>query len=80
MSSPNSSIHIFNKAIITSLEKTQSGLGGEIQLTDAIQQLISDGFKVQAVKLRNNEMRLDVGTPETYWHAITTSYKHSHPK
>jgi UTP--glucose-1-phosphate uridylyltransferase len=70
-------IYIFNGAIITTLEKTQPGLGGEIQLTDAIQQLINDGFKVQAVKLRNNETRLDVGNPETYWHAITTSYKYS---
>jgi len=70
-------IYIFNNTIITALEKTQPGLGGEIQLTDAIQQLINDGFKVQAVKLRNNETRLDVGNPETYWHAITTSYKYS---
>jgi UTP--glucose-1-phosphate uridylyltransferase len=73
-------VYIFNNAIIAALEKTQRGLGGEIQLTDAIQQLINDGFKVQAVKLRNNEMRLDVGTPETYWHAITTSYRHSQKK
>jgi UTP--glucose-1-phosphate uridylyltransferase len=71
-------IYIFNPAIITALEKTQPGLGGEIQLTDAIQKLITDGFEVQAVKLRNSEMRLDVGTPETYWHAIATSYKHFH--
>jgi UTP--glucose-1-phosphate uridylyltransferase len=71
-------IYVFNNTIITALEKTPSGLGGEIQLTDAIQQLISEGLKVQAVKLRKNEMRLDVGNPETYWHAITTSYKHSH--
>ena len=70
-------IYIFNPAIMTALEKTQPGLGGEIQLTDAIQKLITDGFEVQAVKLRNSEMRLDVGTPETYWHAIATSYKHS---
>ena len=72
-------IYIFNPAIITALEKTQPGLGGEIQLTDAIQKLITDGFEVQAVKLRNSEMRLDVGTPETYWHAITTSYTQLHP-
>ncbi len=70
-------IYIFNHAIIDKLEKTQPGLGGEIQLTDAIQQLINDGFKVHAVKLRNNEVRLDVGTPETYWHALTASYKRS---
>jgi len=70
-------LYIFNHKIITALEKTQPSLDGEIQLTDAIQQLINDGSKVQAVKLRNNEMRLDVGAPETYWHAIKTSYKYS---
>ena len=70
-------VYVFNHTIIAALEKTPPGLDGEIQLTDAIQQLITEGFKVNAVKLRNNETRLDVGTPETYWHAITTSYKHS---
>jgi UTP--glucose-1-phosphate uridylyltransferase len=72
-------IYVFNHTIIAALEKTQPDLGGEIQLTDAIQQLIDGGFKVHAVKLRNNETRLDVGTPETYWHAITTSYTQLHP-
>jgi len=70
-------IYIFNHTIISALEKTLPGLGGEIQLTDAIQQLINDGFKVQAVKLRKDEVRLDVGNPETYWDAITASYKHA---
>lgn len=73
-------IYIFNTSIIGALEKTGPGLGGEIQLTDAIQQLINKGFEVQAVKLDNTEIRLDVGTPETYWHAITASYEHSQTK
>jgi len=72
-------VYVFNHTIIAALEKTPPGLGGEIQLTDAIQQLINEGFKVNAVKMQNNETRLDVGTPETYWHAITTSYKRSKP-
>ncbi|MCW4054904.1 MAG: sugar phosphate nucleotidyltransferase [Candidatus Bathyarchaeota archaeon] len=72
-------VYVFNHTIIAALEKTPPGLGGEIQLTDAIQQLINEGFKVNAVKMRKNETRLDVGTPETYWHAITTSYKRSRP-
>jgi UTP--glucose-1-phosphate uridylyltransferase len=70
-------IYIFNEAIFGALEKTRPSLGGEIQLTDAIQQLIEDGFKVQAVKLRNDEKRLDVGNPETYWDAAAASYEHS---
>lgn len=45
-------IYICNHPIIAALEKTQPGVGGEIQLTDAIQQLINNGFRVQAVKLK----------------------------
>jgi UTP--glucose-1-phosphate uridylyltransferase len=70
-------IYIFNTPIFTAIEKTTPGLDGEIQLTDAIQHLIKEGFKVNAVKLRNDEKRLDVGNPETYWDAISTSYEHA---
>ena len=73
-------IYAFNPTIMTVLEKTAPGLGGEIQLTDAIQKLINNGLKVQAIKLRDDEIRLDVGNPETYWEAIATSYKHSRKK
>jgi UTP--glucose-1-phosphate uridylyltransferase len=73
-------VYIFSRGILNALEKTQPGLGGEIQLTDAIQQLIKEGFNVQAVKLRNSEMRLDVGNPENYWQAIATSHKISQNK
>lgn len=73
-------IYIFNKAVFKALEQTNPGLGGEIQLTDAIQYMIEDGFKVQAIKLRNDEKRLDVGNPETFWDAIATSYKQASVK
>jgi UTP--glucose-1-phosphate uridylyltransferase len=71
-------IYVFNNAILEALEKTPPGLGEEIQLTDAIQRLIQDGFNVQAVKLRNDEIRLDVGDPESYWEAIAASYQSAH--
>ena len=70
-------IYIFNPIIMTVLEKTPPDLGGEIQLTDGIQGLIDKGLKVQAVKLRDDEIRLDVGTPETYWEAMAISYNYS---
>jgi UTP--glucose-1-phosphate uridylyltransferase len=70
-------VYAFNPTIMTFLEKTPPGLGGEIQLTDAIQKLIDNGLKVQAIKLKNDEIRLDVGTPETFWEAMAISYKHS---
>jgi len=71
-------IYIFNKAIFEALEKTKPGLAGEIQLTDAIQHMIEAGFKVHAIKLRNDEKRLDVGNPETYWDAAVASYEQSY--
>jgi UTP--glucose-1-phosphate uridylyltransferase len=70
-------IYIFNPTIMTILEKTQPSQDGEIQLTDAIQKIIDKGLKVQALKLKDYEIRLDVGTPETYWEAIATSHTHS---
>jgi UTP--glucose-1-phosphate uridylyltransferase len=80
-------IYIFNPTIMTILENTQPSIDGEIQLTDAIQKIIDKGLKVQAIKLEDNEIRLDVGTPETYWEAIVASHtysqrqnRHSKPK
>ena len=70
-------VYIFNPIIMTILEKTPPGLNEEIQLTDGIQALIDKGLKVQAIKLKDDEIRLDVGNPETYWEALAISYKHS---
>jgi len=69
-------IYMFNPTIMTALEKTSPGFGGEIQLTDGIQKLIDWDQRVYAVKLREDEIRLDIGTPETYWEALSLSYKH----
>lgn len=66
-------IYIFDPIIFTAIELTPLGVGNEIQLTDAIQKLIEWGFKVEAVKLMRDELRLDVGTPETYWEALNLS-------
>jgi len=51
-------------------------VGGEIQLTDAIQKLIDNGRRVVGVMLGEDELRLDVGTPETYWEAVKASYQY----
>ena len=50
---------------------------GEIQLTDAIQGLLDSGRKVQAISLRADDLRLDIGTPETYWEALELSYRNA---
>jgi UTP--glucose-1-phosphate uridylyltransferase len=68
-------IYIFHPVIFKALEKTLPGKSGEIQLTDAIQRLIEWGLNVFAVKLNQSEVRLDIGNPETYWEALSLSYK-----
>ena len=69
--------YIFRPEIFDVLEELGPGVGGEIQLTDAIQGLIDRGRKVVAVTLNPNELRLDIGTPETYWEAIKISHEYS---
>ncbi|MCP8322780.1 MAG: hypothetical protein L6N96_01185 [Candidatus Methylarchaceae archaeon HK02M2] len=69
-------LYIFEPIIFRSLEAIRPGKGGEIQLTDGIQNLIEWGLKVNAIDLKENEIRLDIGTPETYWEALSLSYKY----
>jgi UTP--glucose-1-phosphate uridylyltransferase len=68
--------YIFKPEVMEVLEGLKPGVGGEVQLTDAIQGLIERGRRVVGVLLEDNELRLDVGTPETYWEAIKASYEY----
>jgi len=68
--------YVFHPIIFKALEKTLPGKGGEIQLTDAIQKLIDWGLNVYAVKLEQDNVRLDIGSPETYWEALSLSHRH----
>ena len=69
--------YIFDPVIFKALVKTRPGKGGEIQLTDAIQKLVDWRLNVYAVSLSSNDVRLDIGTPETYWNALSLSYRYS---
>jgi UTP--glucose-1-phosphate uridylyltransferase len=66
--------YIFKPEVFEVLEGLKPGVGGEIQLTDAIQGLIDRGRRVLAVTLEDDEVRLDIGTPETYREALQLSY------
>jgi UTP--glucose-1-phosphate uridylyltransferase len=68
-------LYIFDAKIFDALAATSPGKGGEVQLTDAIQKLIDTRHTVQAIKLYNDDVRIDIGTPETYWEAIGLSYR-----
>jgi len=68
--------YVFEPEIMDVLEHLKPGVGGEIQLTDGIQGLIDRGRPVYGVMLGEHELRLDIGTPDTYWEAIRLSYEY----
>jgi len=67
-------IYSFDPVVFKALERTAPGKKGEIQLTDAIQKLVDWGLNVYAVKLNHGHSWLDIGSPETYWDALSLSY------
>ncbi len=62
--------YVFSPAIFDYLEKTAPGKGNEIQLTDAIRDLIRGGGKVLGVALPPGEKRFDIGNFESYFRAF----------
>jgi UTP--glucose-1-phosphate uridylyltransferase len=70
-------LYMFNSSIFDALKQTGLGKDGELQLTDAVQKLIDMGRPVQAVRLSPQDIRLDIGSPETYWEAL--QYSHNNP-
>jgi len=69
-------IYIFKDKIYEVIPKIPRGANNEIQLTDAIQQLINEKRDVYAVQLNQNEKRIDIGTPESYWTALNEIIVH----
>ena len=67
-------VYLFKPIVFKALGETGPGVQGEIQLTDAIQVLVDWKLRVYAVKLEAEDVKLDVGTPEAYQHALKTSY------
>ena len=68
-------VYMFRDSIFRAIISAGAGLGGEMQLTDGIQRLIERGKRVCGVELRPDETWIDIGTPETYWNALNTSYR-----
>jgi UTP--glucose-1-phosphate uridylyltransferase len=67
-------IYAFAPEIFEALENIPDGVNGEIQLTDAIQRLIETNYSVFAREMGENEVRIDVGKPETYRIALERSH------
>jgi UTP--glucose-1-phosphate uridylyltransferase len=68
-------LYYFKPEIFSSLKKIKRGKGGEFQLTDAIQDLISREEKVLAITLNKNEEEVDVGTVESFRNSQNITFK-----
>ena len=62
--------YVCRSHLFSILDRTPKGVGGEIQLTDALRAMISAGGKVVGVPLKDNEKRFDVGNFESYFSAF----------
>jgi len=69
-------IYRFDQVIFKSLEKTKPDKRHEIQLTDGIKQIKKWGLEVSASELLASDIWIDVGTPETYWQALTQTHQY----
>ena len=67
-------VYLFKKTIFESLEQTKPGRNSEVQLTDAIQRLVMSNKPVYAVELLPSDLRLDIGSPQSYWETLRDSY------
>jgi len=68
-------VYVFDAEIFEALKQIKPRVGNEIQLTDAIQKLVEWDRPVGAIQLEDDEIRLNVGTPETYSEALKLSYE-----
>jgi UTP--glucose-1-phosphate uridylyltransferase len=70
-------IYLFKPSIFEALKRTSTDSKGELQLTDAIQTVIENGGNVGALTMKNDDIRLDIGTPDNYLEALMSSHKYS---
>jgi len=63
-------VYAFRSNIYHAIEKTAPDANNEVQLTNAIQQLLNAKHLVYAVELSSEEKRIDIGTPEAYLRAL----------
>lgn len=71
-------VYAFNLQIYSAIQNTRPDKSGEIQLTEAIQRLITKGQHVYAVELDKSENRVDIGSPESYKDAFLAAWNNLH--
>jgi UTP--glucose-1-phosphate uridylyltransferase len=64
-------VYAFGPEIYEAIEKTPKDANNEVQLTDAIQQLLSENHEVLGVSLNAFDKRIDIGTPLSYSRALS---------
>jgi UTP--glucose-1-phosphate uridylyltransferase len=62
--------YVFSPAIFPALRRLRPGANGELQLTDAIRDLASQGLTVLGVRLAPGERRWDIGSFDSYREAV----------
>jgi UTP--glucose-1-phosphate uridylyltransferase len=70
-------LYLFRQSIFHALQMTNPDSGGEIQLTDAIQMLVTSGKEVLAWEIDEKILRLDIGNPDSYWEALSLSHDYA---
>jgi len=73
-------VYVFSENIFTALSDIGPGRDGELQLTDAIQRLVSTRQPVIGVLLRPDEIMLDLGSPETMIDALRLTMQYASGK
>jgi len=69
-------LYIFKPVIYEGIERAKPDERGEMQIADAVQVLLKRQCKVYALKLKPNERRIDIGTPETYLETLKGVLEH----
>ena len=73
-------VYVFSENIFTALSDIGPGRDGGLQLTDAIQRLVSTRQPVIGVLLRPDEIMLDLGSPETMIDALRLTMQYASGK
>jgi len=68
-------VYLFRASIFESLEHVKPGKSNEVQLTDGIARIVEAGRTVCASELDDADLRMDIGSPQSYWDALRSSYE-----
>ncbi len=62
--------YVLSPRIFEAIQEIKPGVGGELQLTDALKLLLQEGLPVYGVLLEPGEKRFDIGSHDSYFKAF----------